>query len=77
MREIITVQVRITYKHSPNDRDGPVSPDRSLHLRRDSRQVGQCGNQIGCRFWELALKDTLRTTQRRDTTTPEQFLSER
>ena len=20
-------------------------------------QVGQCGNQIGCRFWELALKE--------------------
>ena len=35
MREIITVQVRITYKHSPNDRDDPVSPDRSL--RRDPR----------------------------------------
>lgn len=20
-------------------------------------QVGQCGNQIGCRFWELALRE--------------------
>lgn len=20
-------------------------------------QVGQCGNQIGCKFWELALKE--------------------
>jgi tubulin epsilon len=20
-------------------------------------QVGQCGNQIGCRFWEMALRE--------------------
>lgn len=24
---------------------------------RTARQVGQCGNQIGCRFWELALRE--------------------
>lgn len=22
-------------------------------------QVGQCGNQIGCRFWDLALKEQM------------------
>jgi hypothetical protein len=27
-------------------------------------QVGQCGNQIGCRFWELALREHARHNPR-------------
>jgi tubulin epsilon len=28
-----------------------------VHRRAARNQVGQCGNQVGCRFWELALRE--------------------
>ena len=28
-------------------------------------QVGQCGNQIGCRFWELALREHSKKSKRK------------
>ena len=46
------------WKHLINDRSHlQRSPDASMPRELITIQVGQCGNQIGHRFWELALRE--------------------
>ena len=43
------------FKNSKRERER----EREREMPREiiTLQVGQCGNQIGCRFWELALRE--------------------
>lgn len=34
-----------------------------MNIHMFDTQVGQCGNQIGCRFWEMALKEHAATSK--------------
>ena len=54
-REIITVQARHALLAQPF---GALDARSQLPILTVFRlQVGQCGNQVGCRFWELALRE--------------------
>ena len=59
-REIITIQVRrhaacITV-HAGHQEVKALSTLPDVWCT-PPLQVGQCGNQVGCRFWELALRE--------------------
>jgi hypothetical protein len=63
-REIITIQARQLHRAHTRLRprtDCACAATRPLVHRalwlHARAQVGQCGNQVGCRFWELALRE--------------------
>lgn len=57
-REIITLQARhAAHCAASTAPQRSYVADAALGCALRPRQVGQCGNQIGCRFWELALRE--------------------
>lgn len=51
-----TVRGHVVLKHRGSLRDGTLSR-AAVMTQSVVVQVGQCGNQVGCRFWDLALRE--------------------